>query len=82
MERMERTEIFGQHAISATAVIVRGGADNAHWEVDVAAVALGHETDAPLVRFAAPERLAEDPGTALEAAVRMARRALTGQEKG
>jgi hypothetical protein len=80
MERMERTEIFGRHVISATARISSGGSINGVWEVDVAAVPLGHETDAPRVRFAAPERISRDPGTALEAAVQTARRALSADE--
>jgi hypothetical protein len=80
MERMERTEIFGRHVISATARSMVGGGTNDVWEVDVAAVILGHETDAPLVRFAAPERISRDPSTALEAAVQSARRALIAGE--
>jgi hypothetical protein len=80
MERMERTEIFGRHVISATARILSDGGPNGVWEVDVAAVLLGHETDAPLVRFAAPERISRDPGTALEAAVQTARRTLIASE--
>jgi hypothetical protein len=80
MERMERTEIFGRHVISATARSVRGVEARGVWEVDVAAVSIGHETDAPLVRFAAPEQIAENPHAALEAAVERARRALTARE--
>lgn len=79
MKRLERTEIFGRHVISATAVSVQGAGVNDRWEIDVAAVALGRETDAPLVRFAAPERIAKDPGMALEAAVQRARRALIAE---
>jgi hypothetical protein len=80
MERVERTEIFGRHVISATARSTSGGGTNDAWEVDVAAVVLGRETDAPLVRFAAPERTSRDPSTALEAAVQVARRALSADE--
>lgn len=80
MERMERTEVFGRHVISATARSTRGAGASDLWEVDVAAVALGHEVDAPLVRFAAPEQFAKDPRTALEAAIQSARRALTAKE--
>jgi hypothetical protein len=77
---MERTEIFGRHVISATARSKPGGGANNVWEVDVAAVVLGHEADAPLVRFAAPERISRDPSTALEAAIQTARRALSADE--
>jgi hypothetical protein len=80
MERMERTEIFGQHVVSATARSKPGEGANNVWEVDVAAVVLGHEADAPLVRFAAPERISRDPSTALEAAIQTARRALSADE--
>jgi hypothetical protein len=80
MERMERTEIFGRHIISATARSVRSAEAHGVWEVDVAAVALGHETDSPLVRFAAPERTSRDPSTALDAAIEAARRALIAKE--
>jgi hypothetical protein len=80
MERMERTEIFGRHVISAAARSVRGKGASKVWEVDVAAVALGRETDSPLVQFAVPDRLSKDPITALDAAVQQARRALIAEE--
>jgi hypothetical protein len=80
MKRMERTEIFGRHVISATARSMGGGGASDVWAVDVAAVLLGHESDAPLVRFAAPERISRDPSTALDAAVQTARRALIASE--
>jgi hypothetical protein len=77
MQRMERTEIFGRHIISATACSARGGGS---WQVDVAAVVLGKETDAPLVRFSPPMRIPEDPNAALEAALEGARRELVLSE--
>jgi hypothetical protein len=80
MARMERTEIFGRHVISAIVRSMPGGGTNDVWEVDVAAVVLGRETDAPLVRFAAPGRITNDPNTALEAALQRARLALIASE--
>ena len=77
MQRMERAEIFGRHIISVTARSTAGGDS---WEVDVAAVVLGKETDAPLVRFSPPERIREDLDAALEAALEGARRELVLRE--
>ncbi|HSD53596.1 MAG TPA: hypothetical protein VLC47_05495 [Burkholderiales bacterium] len=79
MERTVRTEIFGRHVISATA---RSASRSGRrlWEVDVAAVVLGRETDSPLVRFSPPERISDDPSAALDAAVEKARRELVASE--
>ena len=73
MERFERTEIFGRHIISATADSDGFGGS---WEVDVAAVVIGGETDAPLVRFSPPVRIPDDPSAALDDALERARREL------
>jgi hypothetical protein len=80
MERIERTEIFGRHVISAIVRSVPAAGANEVWEVDVAAVALGYGTDTPLMRFASPERIAENPIAALDAAVQAARRRLIAEE--
>jgi hypothetical protein len=77
MERIERTEIFGRHVISAIARSAPGGGPRRMWEVDVAAMALGGGLDTPLVRFAPPVRAQEgDPSIAIEAALAEARREL------
>jgi hypothetical protein len=73
MERIERTEIFGRHVISA---IARSGPRRT-WEVDVAAMALGGGLDTPLVRFSPPVQAhGGDPNIAIEAALEEARREL------
>jgi hypothetical protein len=79
MERMERTEIFGGHIISAIVRSVPAAGAKDGWEVDVAAVVLGHETDSPLMRFAPSGRIAKNPVAALETAVQEARRTLIGK---
>jgi hypothetical protein len=77
MERIERTEIFGRHVISAIARSAPGGGPRRMWEVDVAALALGGGLDAPLVRFSSPKQAHDgDPSIAIEAALEEARREL------
>jgi hypothetical protein len=77
MERIERTEIFGRHVISAIARSAPGGGPRRMWEVDVAAMALGGGLDTPLVRFSPPRRAqGGDPSGAIEAALEEARREL------
>jgi hypothetical protein len=80
MDRMERTEVFGRHVISATVRSTPGRDGNRLWELDVAAVVLGHETDSPLVRFTPPERFSDDPNAALQSALQSARRVLDARE--
>jgi hypothetical protein len=75
MDRVERTELFGRHVICATASrLPRPGFNS--WEVQVSALEFGSKPDAPLLRFGAHEQVQDDPGTALDAALREARRQL------
>ena len=79
MDRVERTEVFGRHVICATASRVPRPGFNS-WEVQVSALEFGSKPDAPLLRFGAQEQVQDDPGTALDAALRKARRELMAAE--
>lgn len=75
MDRIERTEIFGSHIISAT---IRSARQSVGWEVDVAALPLGGGPQAPLLRFSPARREGRDAREVLEAALTDARRELAG----
>jgi len=75
MDRIERTELFGRHVICATACRAQGPWLPRRWEVQVSALELGSEPDAPLLRFSV-DKQHDDPAAALEAAIRSARRQL------
>lgn len=75
MDRIERTEIFGSHIISAT---IRSARGSIGWEVDVAALPLGGGPETPLRRFPSARRDGRDPREVLEAALTEARRELAG----
>lgn len=77
MDRIERTELFGQHVISATAFRA-AGADLGRWEIRASAVPIGGQPDAPLVRVAVAQQDHEDASGMLDAAFREARRILSG----
>ena len=73
MERIERTAIFGRHVISAIARSAAGFGIRREWEVDVAALALDGELDAPILRFSLPRRTGGDPSVFIESALEAAR---------
>ncbi len=77
MDRFEKTELFGEHVISAT---VSRGPDtgaNRRWELRVSAMRIGGEPDAPLLQFPIAQQDQEDPAGALDAALNEARRILS-----
>jgi len=75
MDRLEKTELFGEHVISATASRDTGATPR--WELRVSALRIGGQPDAPLLQFPIAQQDQEDPAEALDAAMSEARRILT-----
>jgi hypothetical protein len=77
MERFERTEVYGQHVISATACRAAGTDPSRRWELRVSAIPRGGNRDAPLLRVPVVQQDQDDPADALDAALQEARRVLS-----
>ena len=77
MDRFEKTELFGEHVISATASREPDRGATPRWELRVSALRIGGEPDAPLLQFPIAQQDQEDPAEALDAAVNEARRILS-----
>jgi hypothetical protein len=76
MDRIERTEIFGRHVLSATATASSVGSGK-RWEVRVSALELGGGRDAPLLRFPVAQSSQDEPLSAVDAALQDARARLS-----
>ena len=79
MNRIERTEIFGDHVICATACRLSRAGPRARWKVRVSAVELGAGVSEPMLQFPTSER--EDAAAALDAAIQSARKELAGARR-
>ena len=77
MNRFEKTELFGEHVISATASREPNSGAAPRWELRVSALRIGGQPDAPLLQFPIAQQDQEDPGEALDAALSEARRILS-----
>ena len=77
MDRIERTELFGQHVICATAYRTLRKGVSRGWEVQVSAMELGAKPDTPLLRFPVDRQDHADPDGAVDTALRVARRHLS-----
>jgi hypothetical protein len=78
MDRLERTELFGEHVICATASRSSRPGLGGHWEIRVSAMELGSRPDAPLLQFPIGLQDQEDPTIAIADALRDARLHLIG----
>jgi hypothetical protein len=76
MDRIERTEIFGRHVLSATVTAASVGSGT-RWEVRVTAVELGGGCDAPMMRFPIAQSNQDEPLSAVDAALQDARARLS-----
>ena len=77
MDRFEKTELFGEHVISATASRGPDTGATPRWELRVSALRIGGQPDAPLLQFPIAQQDQEDPADALDAAMSEARRILS-----
>ena len=77
MDRLERTEVFGDHVIAAT--VSREPDISAHprWELRVSAMRIGGRLDVPLLQLPIVQPNQADPADALDAAVDQARHILS-----
>ena len=81
MDRIERTELFGQHVICATASSSSRPGSGRRWEIRVSAMELGSKPDAPLLQFRIDPQDQADPASAVDEALRDARRQLIAAAK-
>jgi len=79
MNRIERTEIFGDHVICATACRLSRAGPRARWKVRVSAVELGAGVNQPMLQFPASER--EDAVAAMDSAIQNARKELAAARR-
>jgi len=79
MNRIERTEIFGDHVICATACRLSRAGPRARWKVRVSVVELGAGVNQPMLQFPASER--EDAVAAMDSAIQNARKELAAARR-
>ena len=79
MNRIERTEIFGDHVICATACRLSRAGPRARWKVRVSAVELGAGVNKPMLQFPTSER--EDAAAAMDSAIQNARKELAAARR-
>jgi hypothetical protein len=77
MDRLERTEVFGDHVIAATVSREPDISAQPRWELRVSVMRIGGKPDAPLLQFPIVQPDQADPADALDAAVDEARRILS-----